>query len=197
METLPLFPLGSVLFPGARVPLTVFEPRYVDLVRDCLREQRGFGAIWIRAGSEVVHPHEDPMPRLAQVGTLAEIVDWDAAVGGRLAVTIQGVSKFRLLATSQRPDFLVIGDIEWLPSEEPLPLLDSGSELATLLEQLLEHPALASLGVVPNRDDAGVLAQQLAQYLPIDEAGKFDLLAEADPVVRLDCLLQLLERLSS
>lgn len=197
MQTLPLFPLGSVLFPGARLPLTVFEPRYVDLIRDCLKQQRGFGIVWIREGSEVIHPQENPMPRLAQIGTLAEIVDWDAASGGRLAVTVEGRGKFRLLATRQRPDYLVIGDVEWLTDEEPLPLLDSRSELAALLDQLLHHPALRSLGVVPNRTDAGMLAQQLAQYLPIDEAGKFELLAEADPVRRLDGLLQLLERLSS
>lgn len=196
MQTLPLFPLNAVLFPGARLPLTIFEPRYLDLVRDCLKCQSGFGMIWIREGREVVTPGQDSMPRLAQVGTLARIVDWDAADGGRLAITIEGDTKFRLLASRQEPNFLVVGDVEWLPAEEPLPMAPSSGELADLLEQLLEHPVLQRLGVEPRRDDAGILGQQLAQYLPIDEADKFDLLSEADPVQRMDQLLQLLEQLS-
>lgn len=195
MESLPLFPLGSVLFPKARLPLTVFEPRYLDLVGECLKKQRPFGVIWIREGNEVIRPGEDPMPRLAQVGCAAHIVDWDAAEGGRLAITIEGGAKFRLLTTRQQADYLVLGEVEWLPDEERLPLEQDSRELAGLLEQLLEHPSLQRLQVTP-ATDAGELGQQLAQYLPIDEADKFDLLAESDPVARLDRLLELLEQLS-
>src|SRR5687767_11709920 len=108
---LPLFPLGTVLFPQGRLPLRVFEPRYVDLVRDCLRHTKPFGVVWIREGSEVVGP-TDTMPKLAQIGSLAQIVDWDALPDGRLGMTIEGGGKFRLLSTEQKPNYLIVAEVE-------------------------------------------------------------------------------------
>ena len=194
MTTLPLFPLGTVLFPQGRLPLRVFEPRYLDLVRDCLRQDGRFGVVWIREGSEVVQGTQT-MPRLAQIGTFARIVDWDALPDGRLGVTIEGVAKFRLLSTEQQPNFLVVATVEPLPEEEPLPLPERARDLVALMEQLIRHPLIARLKLSPEQEDGGRLANQLAQLLPIPEAGKFGLLAETDPLVRLDRLLSLLREL--
>ena len=69
---LPLFPLHSALLPGGLLPLRLFETRYLDMVRDCLRSGEGFGVCLIESGSEVGAP-----PRIYAVGTLARIVDWD------------------------------------------------------------------------------------------------------------------------
>ena len=193
---LPLFPLGTVLFPGGRVPLQVFEPRYVDLVRTSLKNNSEFGVVWIREGSEVVVDKQAPMPRLAQLGSFARIVDWDALPGGRLGVTIEGSGKFRLLSTQQQQDYLVLANVEPLPPDSALPLPERATDLLVLLRQLVEHPLIARLKLEPEVHDGGRLANQLAQLLPISEANKFELLAELDPLQRLDRLLLILEQLS-
>jgi len=195
MMTLPLFPLGTVLFPHGRLPLRVFEPRYLDLVRDCLKRDGQFGVVWIREGSEVVKGAET-MPRLAQIGSFVRIVDWDALPDGRLGVTIEGVAKFRLLSTEQQPNFLIMGTVEPLPEEEPLPLPERARDLQVLMEQLMRHPLIGRLKLQPETEDGGRLANQLAQLLPIPEANKFALLTETDPEVRVDQLLALLDQIS-
>jgi Lon protease-like protein len=192
---LPLFPLGAVLFPGARMALRVFEPRYVDLVRDSLRQNAPFGIVRIREGREVVLPGADPMPRLMPIGAFARIVDWDAMPNGMLGIVVEGEGRFRLLGAEQQPNFLIVGDVEPLPAEAALPLPERAQSLLPLMQQLLEHPAIRRLQMQPQVDDGGLLANQLAQLLPIPETEKFTLLAETDPLVRLDRLLQKLEEI--
>ena len=193
---LPLFPLGAILLPGGRMPLRVFEPRYVDLVGDCMKQGSEFGVIWIREGSEVVSAPESSMPKLAQLGTAARIVDWDALPGGLLGVTIEGTRKFRLLSTTQQANFLVVGEIDWLPDESAVPLPEHAQDLRPLLQQLLLHPQIAALNLAVDDLDTGRLTHLLAQLLPIPQAQKFGLLAEADPLRRLDQVLALLDRFS-
>jgi Lon protease-like protein len=194
MRQLPLFPLGAVLFPAGRMPLRVFEPRYVDLVRDCLKDGSEFGVVWIREGREVVSDPEAAMPKLAQLGTAARIVDWDALPDGRLGVTIEGTNKFRLLSTTQQANFLVIGDIEPLVPEAEVALPERANDLLLLLQQLMRHPSIASLNIAAEPMDSNRLTHLVAQLLPIAEANKFSLLTELDPLQRVDQLLSLLER---
>ncbi|MFT3929619.1 MAG: LON peptidase substrate-binding domain-containing protein [Spongiibacteraceae bacterium] len=197
MTELPLFPLRAVLFPHGRMPLKIFEPRYVDLVSDSLKHEREFGVVWIREGGEVVLDADHAMPRLAQIGCTARIVDWDALPNGRFGITIEGGSKFRVLSTQQRPNFLVVAETEFLPAEESIDVPAHAQDMIELLRQLMEHPAIARLNIEPQLDDAGRLANQLAQLLPIPESSKFALLAEFNPQERLDRLLAILEQISS
>jgi uncharacterized protein len=196
MNELPLFPLRAVLFPHGRMPLRIFEPRYVDLVRDCLKQGSEFGVVWIREGDEVVADMDNAMPKLAPIGCTARIVDWDALPNGRLGITIEGGTKFRVLTTQQRANYLVVADIEMLPQDEALAVPERANDLAELLRQLIAHPLVARLKLEPQTDDAGRLANQIAQLLPIPEATKFSFLAEADSLRRLDRLLLILEQLS-
>lgn len=197
MTELPLFPLRTVLFPHGRMPLRIFEPRYVDLVRDCLKQETEFGVVWIREGGEVVVDTEHAMPKLAQIGCTARIVDWDALPNGRLGITIEGGSKFRVLATQQRPNYLVVADIETLPPEEAVAVPAHARDMIELLRQLMAHPLVSRLNLEPQDDDAGQLTNQLAQVLPIPEASKFALLTESNPQERLDRLLLILDQISS
>ena len=97
---IPLFPLGTVLFPGGPLPLRIFEPRYLDMVSDCLRNDKAFGVCLIKDGREVGEPAQP-----FDVGTMAKIVDWDRTDDGLLAITALGTSRFRicLLYTSPSP----------------------------------------------------------------------------------------------
>ncbi len=196
MIELPLFPLRAVLFPYGRMPLRIFEPRYVDLVRDCLKQESEFGVVWIREGSEAVVDVDNAMPKLAQIGCTARIVDWDALSNGHLGITVEGRTKFRILATQQRPNYLVVADAEALAEEAALAIPERANDLTELLRQLMTHPLVERVKLEPQTADAGRMANQIAQLLPIPEANKFALLAETDPLRRLDRLLLILEQLS-
>jgi len=196
MNELPLFPLRAVLLPYGRMPLRIFEPRYVDLVRDCLKQENEFGVVWIREGNEAVVDADSAMPKLAPIGCTARIVDWDALPNGRLGITIEGRAKFRVLATQQRANYLIVADIETLPEEDALAVPEHANDLTELLRQLIAHPLVERLKLEPQIADAGRMANQIAQLLPIHEASKFALLAETSPLQRLDRLLLILEQLS-
>ena len=87
--TLPLFPLHTVLFPGGLLPLRIFESRYLDMISDCLRNDRGFGVCLISAGREVGDGAE-----CFDVGTLARIQDWDSTPDGLLGIIARGEQRF-------------------------------------------------------------------------------------------------------
>ena len=198
METIPLFPLYAVLLPGGRMPLQIFEPRYMDLVSDCMKQQSGFGVVFLRQGDEVLGVREgggvrQPDIRLSSVGTYARIVDWDSLSGGKLGITIEGERKFRLLDSQVEANQLHRGEVEWLAPEPYEPLPEGALELKGLLRQLTEHPHVAALNISPDIEDTATLGCVLTQLLPIDEAIKFQLLALDKPLLRLEQIMKLLD----
>ena len=198
METIPLFPLGTVLLPRGRMSLQIFEPRYLDLVSACLKqgEDGGFGVVWLREGREVYRAETEVDNRMALVGTFARIVDWDSLPNGLLGITIEGTQKFRLVSTYQRPDHLNMADVEWIEDEPHIALPQQSDELKQLLTQLLQHPHIERLRLAPVVDDMSTLGYLLTQLLPIPEPIKFQLLALSDPLQRLQTLMKLLEDIS-
>jgi Lon protease-like protein len=193
METIPLFPLTTVLFPGGKMPLQIFEPRYLDLISSSLKNESGFGVVWLREGSELHQPESAGDPRLAQVGTFARIVDWDSLPNGLLGVTIQGAEKFRLISSHQRDDKLHTAEVEWVEPEPLIPLPDYSDEMESLLAQLLDHPHIARLKLSPQVEDIATMSHLLSQLLPIDEKTKFELLSLTDPLLRMEQLMDLLD----
>ncbi len=120
-DWLPLFPLKTVLFPGGVLPLRVFETRYVDMVRACMKTDSPFGVVAIRAGDEVGAAADT-----YTVGTLAHIVDWDMPEFGVLLLNTRGGERFRILETRTQPSQLIEARIELLPLE---PAADGGESL--------------------------------------------------------------------
>lgn len=114
MDEIPLFPLHTVLFPGGRLQLRIFEARYVDMVRDCLRDDKGFGICLIRHGSEVGTP-----PEIHEVGTLAQILDWRAGSDGLLEITAGGVRRLRVSASFVTSANLLRARVDWLDDRGP------------------------------------------------------------------------------
>lgn len=182
VDEIALFPLHAVLLPGGRIPLQIFEPRYLDLVSRCMKGQSRFGIVRILQGHEVVQSRGESPPAIAEIGTAAEIVDWDALPGGRLRITVEGSRRFRVGPCHAQADRLLGADVEWLPDAvAPAP----GPQHAHLLEimaGLAAHPALARLGVDGAPRDAARLAYQLAQYLPLDEDDRYAVLAGESPL---------------
>jgi Lon protease-like protein len=101
---IPLFPLNTVLFPGGPLPLRIFETRYTDMVRRCMREQSGFGVVMIQAETAAgPGPETDKLARTAETGTLATIVDFNQLSDGLLGITCIGGSRFACCDAGARP----------------------------------------------------------------------------------------------
>jgi Lon protease-like protein len=188
-EDIPLFPLNTVLFPGGPLPLRIFEPRYVDMVRDCLRRERPFGVLLIREGSEV-----GGATSTFAVGTLARIVDFNALNDGLLGITGRGEGRFRVLEKWRQPDGLNRGCSEMLPAVAPCALPGRYRHLADLLRRVMPELGAVYADIPRAFDEAGWVSCRLAEILPMDLGEKQRLLELDDPLERLACIDPLLER---
>ena len=196
-EELPLFPLSAVLLPGGRLPLQIFEPRYLDLVSHCMKTDSGFGIVRITSGHEVIIAQGTTPPATAEIGTLARIVDWDALPAGRLRITVEGSRRFRILGSRVQANGLLLGEVQWLAEPASGQLADEHLFLHDIMSGLAEHPALARLGVSGSWPDSASLSWALAQYLPLEESDRYAVLAETDPLARLAYLDRLVKAMGS
>jgi uncharacterized protein len=190
MRTLPLFPLGTVLFPGGPLALRIFEARYLDLVRECAREGSTFGVCLIVGGREVGEP---AVP--AAVGTEARIVDFQSLPDGLLGITCRGEGRFRVVSTRVRDNGLLIGDVEDFEEEPRQPVPAEFALLATILERLVEQVG-APFGEARKQDfdDASWVGHRLAEMLPLEVEERQGLLQIGDPLERLRHLAHVLPR---
>lgn len=179
MIELSLFPLSGVLLPFGKMPLQIFEQRYLDLVRDSMKSDTPFGVVWIRRGAEVAEKGS-ASPQLGDYGTTARIVDWDQLPNGLLGVTIQGGQRFDLASTEVRGNGLVVGQAELRPAVTPLPVEPEHQPLLDVLHSLETHPHVQRMALQVDYDDAWQVAYTLVQLLPLDEAIKYQLLGLDD-----------------
>jgi Lon protease-like protein len=184
-----LFPLHTVLFPGRPLPLHVFEPRYQELLRDCLESDRRFGVVAIRAGAEVGCDAD-----LFDVGTIAEIERVEELEDGRANITTRGTDRFRITALVRGPSYL---KAQVAPLAEP-----PAGERAALCARALRNvllPYLAALGAprqmlerVPTAPEA--LAWLAASTLQVEVPALQQLLELDDCGNRLQQTLAILRR---
>lgn len=187
MTEIPLFPLNIVLFPDGALPLRIFETRYYDMVRRCMREGRGFGVVLIREGREVGAADTD----VYEVGTMAEITDFHQLSDGLLGLSCVGRQRFRILARSRQSDGLHTGEIEWIDAEPALEVPARHARLADLLRSVLPQLGEVYAKIDMRLDDAAWVGYRLAEILPIPLADKQGYLELGDPVERLDRLASL------
>lgn len=192
---LPLFPLGTVLFPDGRLPLQIFEPRYLDLVSRCMREGSNFGVVLIRAGSDVRAGRESQQPDIFEIGCEARIIDFNQLSGGRLGITIEGGRKFRIYDTWDQSDGLLIGEVAFLPDEPERAVSEEHQELVDLLSELALHPEVRKLSLDIRLNDARSVGWRLAELLPIEAEIKQSLLQLPYPRERLQELRRLISKL--
>ncbi|MCM2328670.1 MAG: LON peptidase substrate-binding domain-containing protein [Lysobacter sp.] len=181
-ETVPIFPLSTVLYPGMRLPLRIFEQRYMDMAKACLKHDAMFGVCLIREGAEVGSPAV-PEP----VGCLARIAEWDMETVGILKVKADGLERFRLIETRTTGSGLILGDIERIAAEAgaPAPELAQSAEFVRRVVEALGSSRFAQ----PYRyDDASWVGFRLAEILPLRMAVKQKLLELTDPAARLAIL---------
>jgi hypothetical protein len=187
---MPLFPLASVLFPGGQLQLRIFEPRYLDLVRECTRYGTGFGVCLILEGQEVGAP---AVP--AAIGTIARISDFHRGEDGLLGIVAEGGPRFRVARSRVRSDGLLRGDAEVWPTEPEEVVPVEFALLQSILERLIETMAPQWRHVPRSTyDDASWLGFRLAELLPLDASEQQHMLELNDPVQRLAELRDILPR---
>ena len=186
-KDVPLFPLNTVLFPGGLLPLRIFEQRYLEMAKGCLRDATPFGVCLIREGAEVGTPatHED-------MGCLAHITQWDMQQLGLLQLVAQGAERFRVLAKRIRADGLILADIELLAEDADTPMPKKFRACKQLLERIVAEHGERLFAKPYLLDSTAWVGARLAEVLPLPAAARQKLLELDDGVQRLEILQRLL-----
>ena len=185
-DTLPLFPLKTVLFPDGPLPLRVFETRYLDMVSRCLKEDGEFGVVLLMTGSEIGDAST------FAVGTRARILDWYQGSDGILGVTAVGGQRFTLTGMSRQADGLYLGEVLAIESEPVCALPDEYRPMASLLEVIVNDLGKLYENLDKNYDDATWVGCRFAEILPISLEQKQECLEMSDALERLRYIRPLL-----
>lgn len=190
LTELPLFPLGTVLFPGALLPLQLFELRYLQMIGECERQGTGFGVVTLTQGREVHQPGA-AAERFEPVGTRVQIERIERPQPGLVMVWCRGVDKFRIDATQQRSDGLWLGRVQTLPAEPAVQVPPDLQHLSTQMQQALTQLS-AQPSVVPHwpeawqLQDCSWLSHRWGELLPLPLQMKYRLFALQEPLLRLE-----------
>ena len=183
---LPIFPLGSVLFPGGTMALKIFEQRYLDMVKTCLKAEAPFGIALIREGNEVGIP---AVPE--SVGTLAYVADWDMQDLGILQIRVKGAKRFKLLSNSPSKSGLVIGQVAMLPDDVHSDCPEHAA-CAQFLHRVFAQVGSTGTPEVQQFDDAGWVGYRVTELLPFNNTVKQKMLELTDARMRLEILYRFL-----
>src|SRR5512133_289747 len=199
LQSLPLFPLGTVLFPGGVLPLRIFEVRYLDMIARCHKAGAPFGVVLLTQGSEVRHP--GGTEAFSHVGTLASISELETPRPGLLMVRASGTQRFRVTASDQLRHGLWIANVERLPADMAVPVPDDLKFTSTALGKLIQSLELKAGGPEhmplqgPWRlDDCGWVANRWCELLPLPMPLKQRMMELDNPLVRLELVSDVLAR---
>ena len=190
METLALFPLNTVIFPGQLLPLRVFEPRYRQMISECIQHGQPLGVVLIRSGEEVgdtAQPYE--------VGTLAQIVQVERLKDDDMNILCMGQARFRITQTFHDKPYLY-GEVDLWPWQ---PFVAGQVDLPVIRKRLDRYvQALAELTETQLQielpDDPAALANTAAAVLQVDVTEKQQLLSTASIDDLLQSISSLLQR---
>jgi Lon protease-like protein len=183
----PIFPLGTVLYPGGALPLKIFEQRYLDMTKACLRDGTPFGVCLIREGLEV---GTAAVPET--IGCLATIEQWEMPHPGLFHLLARGGERFRIRDMRVGPGQLISAAIELLPADAPCETVDPLCR--EVVKALIERVGAERFPGPPRLDDASWVGYRLAEMLPLEGSLKQALLEMTDPGRRLERLRDLLEQ---
>lgn len=184
-DEIPLFPLSTVLFPGGLLPLRIFEIRYLNMISECMRGQKGFGICAIRSGGEVGQAAD-----CHTIGTLASVQDFDRDGDGVLAVVVRGERRFRVIQRRIEKNQLTRATVEWLDDSDDAALPAAHASMADFLAQLLKHAGAPFVDMQTHYESCAWVAGRLAELLPFALADKQRLLEMDLALDRLDVLYE-------
>ena len=187
IKSVPIFPLSVVLCPQGGLSLRIFEARYLDMVSQCLKQDRPFGVCMIVDGQEV-----GQAARCYQTGTLAKIVNWDQSDDGMLLIEAQGCQRFRIVDSQIAPNQLITATINVQNDATTIPIPDFFCDLKDLLYEVMKRQP-SSLSLFENGgNDANWLGYRLIEMCQLDNVLKQRLLEIDDAIERLRTIQDLL-----
>ena len=199
LTSLPLFPLGTVLFPGGILPLRIFEVRYLDMVGKCHKAGAPFGVVSLTEGSEVRVP--GGKEAFAEVGTIATITHLEAPQPGLMVVRALGEQRFRITSSEQLRHGLWVADVERVAADVAVPVPDDLKPTAQALGRLIQslQQKTGANGQMPlntpfQLDDCGWVANRWCELLPLPVQLKQRLMALDNSLVRLELVSDVLAR---
>jgi uncharacterized protein len=199
LQSLPLFPLNTVLFPGGLLPLRIFEVRYLDMIGRCQRAGAPFGVVCLTQGNEVRQP--GAKEAFCSFGTLATITDFENPQPGLMIIRASGTQRFRITSRDQLKHGLWIADVQRLPADQSVPVPSDLQATADALRKLIDslQQRIGSEGQLPLQgpwrlDDCGWVANRWCELLPLPAEMKQRLMELDNPLVRLELVSDVLAR---
>lgn len=188
LTQLPLFPLQTVVFPGGRLPLRIFEQRYIEMVKQAIADSTPFGICAIREGQETGNavPYE--------VGTLVRITDWDMPQTGILHIETQAEERFIIRHTRTEPSGLLMGTVDDISAEPTIAIPDELELAVEILRHIVDEFGAEHFPAPFAYDDATWVSFRLSEVLPLKLSIKQNLLEMNDGVTRLRILTEFLKK---
>ena len=199
LSQLPLFPLDTVLFPGGRLPLRVFEVRYLDMVRRCHEAGAPFGVVALRQGREV-QVAGAPDEQLAPIGTLAHVTTLQQEQPGLLSIQCTGAQRFRIDRQSRLKHGLWVADVTLLADDSHVPVPTDLAPVAQALRQVRASLRARTGGSAEFSDDAtryddsAWVSNRWCELLPLPAATRQQLMSLDNPLLRLELVADFLAK---
>ena len=184
---IPLFPLNAVLFPRGVLPLRIFEPRYLDMISDCMKSECGIGVILIEEGKEA-----GAAAKVHELGTMSFISYWHKRNDGMLGITLTGDQRFRVLSTEVKPNQLTVAEVELLADFEKHQEEHDSLQFINLLKQIIAQLEPPYTTMTKYYDDMDWVSARLIELLPLQLKAKQNMLAMNNVNERINYLHPLL-----
>lgn len=188
-ETLPLFPLGTTLFPGGRLGLKVFEQRYIELAKARIADGELFGVVTLTDGGEV-----GAEQTFAKVGTAARVLSFDMPQAGIFLLDVVGEDRFEVLGAKADKSGLQQATVRWIPAEKQVKLPKTYAELSNILAQIMGQAGDARFAEPFDLEDATWVGSRLVEILQFPPSIKQSLLEINDAELRLETVYDLIHR---
>ncbi|MEI7531519.1 MAG: LON peptidase substrate-binding domain-containing protein [Betaproteobacteria bacterium] len=200
ITTIPLFPLGATLFPGGVLFLKIFEVRYLEMIKTCVRDALPFGVVSLEQGSEINLPEQKVA--LAKIGTLAKIVHYESIQPNLLMIRCVGGERFTTQHCEKQKNGIWMADIEMMAQDKSIVIPEDLRNSALILTQVIN--SIEKQGIGEDQapitkpfllNDCGWVANRWSELLPLTPGQKGHLLGIENPRIRLDLICDFLEEL--
>ncbi|WP_108645854.1 LON peptidase substrate-binding domain-containing protein [Polynucleobacter rarus] len=199
--TIPLFPLSSTLFPKGVMELQIFEVRYLNMIKDCVKTESPFGIVTLNSGGEVRSPVEEV--HFSQVGTLANIDRYDPVQANLYFIRCSGGARFKVINSEKLSNGQWQAEVNILLEDQITPIPNELKVCSSALSKVIDSMKLQ--GVLESQmpfqqpyllQDCGWVANRWAELLPLNSGQKEHLLGIENPRLRLDLILDLLDEMN-
>ncbi|CAN5900466.1 LON peptidase substrate-binding domain-containing protein [soil metagenome] len=204
LRSLPLFPLGTVLFPGGLLPLRIFEVRYLDMIGKCHKAGTPFGVVSLTEGSEV-RKAGAAVESFSATGVMASIRELTTPQSGLLQIECVGTQRFRVVGTELQKHGLWTAEVEPMPDDLALEIPEDLQHTTVALQRLVktleerraaegEEDVQLPIGRPYRFEDCGWVANRWCELLPVQSTIKQRLMELDSPLMRLELVSDLLAR---